>query len=141
VPTTTKRLYKAIFQFISIFQIGKILLSETIQKGPDEKYCSECGSIIKAKAEICPKCGVRQALTLSNLRAVAPNGKSKLAAILFAVFLGSFGFHKFYLGSVGMGVLYLIFCWTFIPSVLGFIDAILLLIMSDEDFNRKYGTA
>ena len=70
----------------------------------------------------------------------APNGKSKLAAVLFALFLGSFGIHKFYLRRVGMGVLYLLLCWTFIPTVLGFIDAILLLIMNDEDFNRKYGT-
>lgn len=54
--------------------------------------------------------------------------------------LGSFGFHKFYLGQIGMGVLYLLLCWTFIPSVLGIIEGILLLIMSDEDFNRKYGT-
>jgi TM2 domain-containing membrane protein YozV len=115
-------------------------MSETVQKGLDEKYCSECGSIIKAKAEICPKCGVRQSSPFANLGAVAPNGKSKLAAVLFAFFLGSFGFHKFYLGRIGAGVLYLIFCWTFIPSVLGVIDAILLLIMSDEDFVRKYGT-
>ena len=115
-------------------------MSETVQKGPDEKFCSECGSIIKAKAEICPKCGVRQASSFVNLGAVAPNGKSKLAAALFALFLGSFGIHKFYLKRVGMGILYLVFCWTFIPSVLGFIDAILLLIMSDEDFYREYGT-
>ena len=61
-------------------------MSETIQKGIDEKYCAECGSIIKAKAEICPKCGVRQASSFANLAAVAPNGKSKLAAALFALF-------------------------------------------------------
>jgi len=108
-------------------------------KGQDEKYCSECGEIIKAKAEICPKCGVRQASPFAYLNAIAPNGKSKLAAVLFAFFLGSFGFHKFYLGRIGLGVLYLLFCWTFIPSVLGIIDAILLLIMSDEDFVRKFG--
>ncbi|MFH2044295.1 MAG: hypothetical protein ABIK92_04010 [Pseudomonadota bacterium] len=29
-------------------------------KMADEKYCSECGEIILLKAEICPKCGVRQ---------------------------------------------------------------------------------
>ena len=115
-------------------------MSDRIQKGIDEKFCSECGSLIKAKAEICPKCGVRQTSPFANLGAAAPNGKSKLVAALFALFLGSFGIHKFYLRRVGMGILYLIFCWTFIPSVLGFIDAILLLIMSDEDFNRKYGT-
>jgi len=31
-------------------------------KGADEKFCSECGEIIRVKAEICPKCGVRQAV-------------------------------------------------------------------------------
>src|ERR1700730_1714484 len=29
-------------------------------KGLDEKFCCECGSVIKAKAEICVKCGCRQ---------------------------------------------------------------------------------
>lgn len=115
-------------------------MSDVRQKGNDEKFCSECGEIIKAKAEICPKCGVRQFSPFSNLAAIAPNGKSKLAAVLFAFFLGGFGFHKFYLGRVGMGVVYLLLCWTFIPSVLGVIEGIMLLIMSDEDFVRKYGT-
>jgi TM2 domain-containing membrane protein YozV len=110
------------------------------QKGLDEKFCSECGAIIKAKAEICPKCGVRQAYPFFSLGTVAPNGKSKLAAVLFAFFLGGFGIHKFYLGCTGMGILYLLFCWTFIPSAVGVIESILLLIMSDQDFNRKYGS-
>lgn len=115
-------------------------MSETTKKRWDEKYCLECGSIIRAKAQICPACGVPQASSFANLGAVAPNGKSKLAAALFALFLGSFGFHKFYLGRIGMGVLYLLLCWTFVPGVLGFIEAVLLLTMSDEDFVRKYGT-
>jgi len=115
-------------------------MNETVQKGPDEKYCSECGSIIKAKAEICPKCGVRQTSPFANFAAVAPNGKSKLAAALFAFFLGAFGFHKFYLGRVGMGILYLLLCWTFIPAALGVIEGILFLVMSNEDFVRKYGS-
>ena len=29
-------------------------------KAADEKFCGDCGAIIKAKAEVCPKCGVRQ---------------------------------------------------------------------------------
>lgn len=28
--------------------------------GADEKYCTSCGSVIKAKAELCPNCGVNQ---------------------------------------------------------------------------------
>lgn len=118
-------------------------MAEAVQKAPDEKFCSECGAIIKAKAEICPKCGVRQYAPPfgSSLSAVAPNGKSKLAAALFALFLGGLGIHKFYLGRIGWGILYLLFCWTFIPALVGFIEGILLLVMSDSDFNRKYGTS
>jgi TM2 domain-containing membrane protein YozV/ribosomal protein L40E len=112
---------------------------ENMQKAADEKYCSECGAIIKAKAEICPKCGVRQFQTPGIFTVTAPNGKSKLAAALLALFLGGFGIHKFYLGRVGWGVVYLLFCWTFIPVIVGFIEGILLLVMSDSEFNQKYG--
>gem|GEM_PF-3795493 len=31
------------------------------------------------------------------------------------------------------------FCWTFIPAIIAFIECIIFLLMSDEDFNRKYG--
>jgi TM2 domain-containing membrane protein YozV len=36
--------------------------------------------------------------------------------------LGSFGAHHFYLGRNGWGILYLLFCWTGIPTLLGFIE-------------------
>jgi TM2 domain-containing membrane protein YozV len=114
-------------------------MAETTQKAADEKYCSECGAIIKAKTEICPKCGVRQFPPPGIFTVTSPNGKSKLAAALLALFLGGFGIHKFYLGRVGWGIVYLLFCWTFIPAVIGFIEGILLLVMSESDFNRKYG--
>ena len=116
-------------------------MTEAVQKAADEKFCYDCGAIINARAEICPKCGVRQSAPPSSLAAVAPNGKSKLAAALFALFLGGIGIHKFYLGRVGWGVVYLLFCWTFIPALVGFIEGILLLVMSDSDFNTKYGNA
>lgn len=116
-------------------------MAEPVQKAADEKFCSECGAIIKAKAEICPKCGVRQFPAPNILTALAPNGKSKLAAALFALLLGGFGIHKFYLGRIGWGIVYLLFCWTFIPAIIGFIEGILLLVMSDQEFNQKYGKA
>lgn len=114
-------------------------MTEAIQKAADEKFCSDCGSVIKAKAEICPKCGIRQRAAPFDFTAVAPNGKSRLAAALFALFLGGFGIHKFYLGNIGWGIVYLLFFWTFIPSIVGFIEGILLLVMSESDFNDKYG--
>lgn len=109
-----------------------------MRKNSDEKFCADCAAVINTKAEICPKCGVRQTKQPLNF-AVAENGKSKLVAILLAVFLGFIGGHKFYLGQVGMGILYAVFFWTGIPAIVGLIEGVLLLIMPDEVFNRKYG--
>jgi uncharacterized membrane protein len=65
--------------------------------------------------------------------------KNRLVAGLFAILLGGLGIHKFYLGQTSTGVLYLLFFWTGIPWVLGIIDGIILLTMSDEQFKDKYG--
>ena len=64
--------------------------------------------------------------------------KSRVAAILLALFLGGLGAHKFYLGQVGMRLLYLVFCWTGIPAIVALVEAILYLLASDEDFQKKY---
>ena len=45
--------------------------------------------------------------------------KSKTTAGVLAILLGGIGVHKFYLGKIGMGILYLLFCWTGIPAVIG----------------------
>ncbi|BAM99085.1 hypothetical protein [Bacillus phage PM1] len=63
--------------------------------------------------------------------------KNKITAALLAFFFGGFGVHKFYLNQ-GRGIWYLIFCWTFIPAVIAFIEFIILLTMSDEVFDAKY---
>lgn len=44
-----------------------------------------------------------------------PRKVNKVIYVLLALFLGEFGLHKFYAGKTGTGILYLIFCWTFIP--------------------------
>jgi hypothetical protein len=69
----------------------------------------------------------------------AVGAKSKVAAGVLGIILGGIGAHKFYLGNIGMGILYLVFSWTFIPSLVGFIEGILYLTMSDAEFARKYG--
>jgi len=64
--------------------------------------------------------------------------KSKTIAIALALFLGGFGFHKFYLGRNVAGALYLVFCWTFIPALLGILDALVYLMMPRDRFDRRY---
>ncbi len=66
----------------------------------ETKYCSNCGAEIDSKAEICPKCEVRQ---------TSLTGKSKIVAGLLGIFLRGLGVHKFYLGEIGWGIVYLIF--------------------------------
>lgn len=62
-------------------------------------------------------------------------------AIALALFLGGVGVHRFYVGKVGSGFLYLIFCWTFIPAILALITAIRWAFMSDQKFNELYPLA
>lgn len=104
--------------------------------GADENYCRSCGEVIKKEAEVCPKCGVRQT---AKTAATGTSGKSRIVAALLALFLGGIGAHKFYLGKFGTGVLYLIFCWTFIPAIIAFIEAIIYLTQSDEAFEKANG--
>ncbi|EMF0060209.1 TM2 domain-containing protein [Enterococcus hirae] len=47
---------------------------------------------------------------------------NKTVYLVLAVLFGSIGVHKFYAGKIGAGILYLIFCWTFIPVILAIVD-------------------
>jgi len=64
---------------------------------------------------------------------------NKVTAGLLALFLGGFGVHKFYLGNSKSGIWYLLFCWTGVPEIIGFIEGIQYFAMSDEDFVNKFG--
>lgn len=52
--------------------------------------------------------------------------KSVTTGVMLALFLGGLGAHKFWLGSVATGIIYLIFCWTFIPGIVAFFDACMM---------------
>ena len=63
-----------------------------------------------------------------------------IATILacLSVFTGGMGWHKFYLGRIGSGLLYFFFWWTFIPLALSVADVILLLGMEQREFDLVY---
>ncbi len=68
--------------------------------------------------------------------------KDKVIAALLSWFLGMFGAHKFYLGQIGAGVGYLIATFTIVgmlfTGIATLIDFISLLVMSKQEFDRKY---
>ena len=48
--------------------------------------------------------------------------KDETLGVLLALFLGCFGVHHFYLRRNGLGLVYILFCWTGITAILGFIE-------------------
>jgi TM2 domain-containing membrane protein YozV len=120
---------------------------EVATLGVSKKHCFTCANILDARAELCPKCGVRQPHLAGAMAAPAPivvtapvptTTKNKTTAGLLALFFGGIGVHKFYLGQGGLGVVYLIFCWTLIPALVAFIEALVLFGMNDRAFATKY---
>lgn len=64
--------------------------------------------------------------------------KNKLITILLAIFLGDFGAQYFYLGEYSLGIICLILCCTGFPGIWGIIHGIIILSMSDAEFDFKY---
>lgn len=64
--------------------------------------------------------------------------RTRTTAAPLAFFLGGLGVHQFYLGNYIRGFLYLLFCWTYIPIFIGVLDFLILLLMKEEAFDKKY---
>ncbi len=94
--------------------------------------CVECGHRVSDQAARCPSCGHSKGKHLN---------KSKMAAFSLAFFLGSFGLHKFYLGNMSAGWIYLLFCWTGIPTILGLIDSLFILFKNQSEFSGNVSYA
>ena len=95
------------------------------QMKPQVVYCRSCGAEISEKAVICPKCGVatdrfntassaqgQPNIVINNSNTnvnggISYSSKSKVVALLLCFFLGGIGVHRFYVGKVGTGLLYL----------------------------------
>ncbi len=73
--------------------------------------------------------------------------RSRLIAALLSFMFGTFGVHKFYLKDFGGGIFYLFLFFIAtrigfpITAFLGILDAVRLLMMTDEQFDRKYNTS
>lgn len=127
--------------------------------------CPQCGAPTDGVQSNCKFCGeklvvapVAQAAPVAPTQPVAPPPqqytqqntyyldpginpswpmKSKTAAGLLGIFFGGLGIHKFYMGRIGWGIVYLLFCWTYIPAIIGFIEGLVYLIQNEHNFQVK----
>ena len=117
-------------------------------------FCSNCGTQIPDGSAFCPKCGKNlsgetKAPQNNSTPAAAPapapaynsapsataEGKSKMAAGLLGIFLGTLGIHNFYLGYTGKAIVQLllgtvgafIIIGPVISGIWGFVEGILIL--------------
>lgn len=87
-------------------------------------FCANCGSNMSESAKACPSCG----------HPVKKQGlKSKVVFVLLALFVGGLGIHRMYLGDWGLGILYLVFCWTGIPLIIAMVEAIVIGCRSNDE--------
>ncbi len=100
--------------------------------------CPQCNQKIASSEIICPQCHTAQGLeALSGIDRKIRIKNQKLA-IWVSFLLGGLGLHKFYLGQYLIGSLYLLFSWTLVPIIVGWVDAIRTLKMSSFNFEQRY---
>lgn len=125
------------------------------------KYCQNCNTQHPDSAQFCPQCGNPLTFVQSTpppygsqyqsdeyaygndaFSPSGPEGKSRGVAGLLAILVGYLGVHYFYLGKVGGGLLTILLCavtcglW----SILVLVQGILMLCMTNREFERKYVT-
>lgn len=102
-------------------------------------FCKNCGAEIAGQAVICPKCGAEQQpqaaqpviINQAISQQPAVSSKSKWAAFVLAFFIGYLGIHRFYVGKVGTGII-----WILTGGVFGIgwlVDWIMILCGSFKD--------
>jgi ribosomal protein L37E len=100
----------------------------------EQVFCTACGQQMSAEATACPKCGHPNKAKVQSYQG-AP--KSRVTAGILALLVGGLGVHKFYLGKIGLGFVYLIFFWTFVPAIIAFIEGIIYLVQDDLTFSER----
>ena len=112
------------------------------QMDPNAAICVKCGVPVGTGAAFCPNCGTQTGpgaavCTTCGMALTAPIAtdmqKSKMAAGLLGIFLGSLGVHNFYLGYTGKAIAQLLITiltcglGAAVTSIWGLIEGFLIL--------------
>jgi len=117
-------------------------------------FCSQCGAEIPESAKFCPSCGATAGgaaaqqpqypqqqpppqAQASYARPAPPanvSPSSRLVAILLCFFVGGLGVHRFYVGKIGTGIL-----WLLTGALLGIGWLVDLIMIAAGTFKDKQG--
>lgn len=126
------------------------------------KYCQNCNTQHPDSTQFCPQCGKPLSYVQTTpppydngtqnagyaaygndaFSPSGPEGKSRGVAGLLAILVGCLGVQYFYLGKTGGGLLTILLSLVTcgIWSIICFIQGILMLCMTNEEFERKFVT-
>jgi TM2 domain-containing membrane protein YozV len=91
-------------------------------------FCRACGHQVYVTAPACPGCGAPQDIAGVSSKRILP-------AFLLCFFFGWLGFHRFYVGKAGTGIIMLLTGGLF--GIMWFIDTIMLLCSAFKDGTGK----
>ena len=104
-------------------------------------FCRNCGKELESGVQYCPYCGAAQSDNPAVMGTFTPSQesgsskKSRGIALLLSALLGGLGIHRFYVGKIGTGVLYIFTCGLF--GIGALIDLIMIACGSFKDADGK----
>jgi len=100
----------------------------------ETKYCTNCGKPILSTEFRSPNgyCGECAAKNPSPSQAGQYSEKDWLVTLLFSIFLGCLGIHRFYVGKIGTGIL-----WLLTGGCLGIGALVDIIMIATENFKDE----
>lgn len=114
-------------------EVERIKLQQQIDAAEQRAKLAELERKRKNKEEWQERQDKKKA-AIAKHREELENSKDYRIAAVLAILLGWIGAHKFYIGKYTSGVVYAIFCWAWIPGILGIITGLKWLSKGQDKF-------